>query len=138
MITISDASLRDFENNYSAEMTSIEQTQFTQDTLTAYIVTFGDLYNIIRPKFQLDEIRRLLKVIKGILTYSKSPSYRPDYDYLTPLQEAVLDIVSRIDLSISGAPAVVLHEFADYITLAFTKKKQDEGSTNQKSKDGYI
>ncbi|CAB4394110.1 unnamed protein product [Rhizophagus irregularis] len=141
MITISDTSLRDLEVNYNnspAEI-SVVPTQFTQDTLTAYIVTFGDLYHVIRSKFQIDEIRRLLKVIKGILAYSKSPSYRPDYDYLTPLQEAALDIVSRIDLSVPGAPAAVLCEFADYITLAFTKKQDDEEvARKKKSKDSHI
>ncbi|CAG8443203.1 6201_t:CDS:10 [Funneliformis caledonium] len=140
MITMSDSILRDhLESPSPAEITSIGQTQFTQDTLTAYVVTFGDLYHIIHSKFQIDEIKRLLKVIKGILTYSHSPSYRPDYDYLTPLQEAVLDIVSRIDLCVSGAPAVVLCEFADYINLAFTKKQRDEEAIKkQKYKDNYI
>jgi hypothetical protein len=138
MITMSDTSLEVDFNNSPTEITSAVPTQFTQDTLTAYIVTFGDLYHVIRSKFQIDEIRRLLKVIKGILTYSKSPSYRPDYDYLTPLQEAILDIVSRIDLSVPGAPAAVLCEFADYITLAFTKKQDDEVAKNKKSKDSQI
>ncbi|CAI2181355.1 20085_t:CDS:10 [Funneliformis geosporum] len=137
MITMSDSILR--ESSSPAETTNIGQTQFTQDTLTAYVVTFGDLYHIIHSNFQIDEIKRLLKVIKGILTYSNSPSYRPDCDYLTPLQEAVLDIVSRIDLSVSGAPAAVLCEFADYINLAFTKKRRDEEAIKeQKSKDNHI
>ncbi|GES88442.1 hypothetical protein RCL_jg5346.t1 [Rhizophagus clarus] len=139
MINMSDTSLEVDYNNSPVEITSVVLTQFTQDTLTAYIVTFGDLYHVIRPKFQIDEIRRLLKVIKGILIYSKSPSYRPDYDYLTPLQEAVLDIVSRINLSVPGAPAAVLYEFADYITLAFTKKQDDEEvARKKKSKDSHI
>ncbi|RIA83990.1 hypothetical protein C1645_880206 [Glomus cerebriforme] len=139
MITISDISLPTDNNSSPVEISSIELTQFTQDTLTAYIVTFGDLYSVIHSKFQLDEIRRLLKIIKGILTYSKSPSYRPDYDYLTPLQESVFDILSRIDLSVSGAPATVLCEFADYIALAFMKKQEDEEiAKKQKSKGGHI
>ncbi len=143
MITMSDASLRDHleinYNSFPSEITSVMPTQFTQDTLTAYVVTFGDLYHIIHSKFQIDEIRRFLKVIKGILTYSNSPSYRPDYDYLTPLQEAVLDIVSRIDLNVLGAPAAVLCEYADYISLAFTKKQHDElAIKKQKTKDVLV
>ncbi|CAG8740188.1 7278_t:CDS:1, partial [Ambispora leptoticha] len=96
-------------------------SRFSQDTLTAYISSFTDLYKFISTNFKLDETKRLLKVARGILVYSKSPSYRPDQDYPTPLQESILDLVSKIDLNVKGAPAAVLNDLADYITLAFKK-----------------
>ncbi|CAG8467852.1 8909_t:CDS:10 [Cetraspora pellucida] len=114
-------------------------SQFTQDTLTAYVSAFGDLYNVINLDFGIDEIKRFLKVTYGVLTYSNSPSYRPDYDYLTPLQEAVLNVIGQIDLNVSGAPAVVLSDFADYITLAFTKQYWiEEAPEIQKNKKELI
>ncbi|CAG8510749.1 17383_t:CDS:10, partial [Dentiscutata heterogama] len=131
IITISDrrALNVDMDNGNLSSSETLESpisSQFTQDTLTAYVIAFGDLYNVISQDFGIDEIKRFLKVIYGVLTYPNSTSYRPDYDYLTPLQEAVLNVVGQIDLNVSGAPAVVLSDFADYMTLAFTKHSRIE------------
>ncbi|CAG8700516.1 17274_t:CDS:2, partial [Racocetra fulgida] len=131
IITMSDRRTHnvDLDNgslSLSETLESPISSQFTQDTLTAYVSAFGDLYNVINLDFGIDEIKRFLKVIYGVLTYPNSPSYRPDYDYLTPLQEAVLNVVGQIDLNVSGAPAIVLSDFADYITLAFTNQYQIE------------
>ncbi|RHZ78300.1 hypothetical protein Glove_166g199 [Diversispora epigaea] len=110
-------------------------SQFNQETLTAYIIAFGDLYKTIRSDFSIKEIKRLLKVVYGILTYPNSPSYRPDHDYLTPLQEAILDVMGNIDLSVPDAPAAVLRDLAKYITLAFViKPPQNEIISNLKMK----
>ncbi|CAG8580348.1 13705_t:CDS:2, partial [Acaulospora colombiana] len=49
-------------------------SNFIQETVTAYIISFGDLYKVIRSTFSIEEIRRLLKVVQGILTYPNSPS----------------------------------------------------------------
>lgn len=126
IITMSDrrALNVDMDNGNLPSSETLESpisSQFTQDTLTAYVTAFGDLYNVISLDFGIDEIKRFLKVIYGVLTYPNSPSYRPDYDYLTPLQEAVLNVVGQIDLNVPGAPAVILSHYAEYMTLAFTK-----------------
>ncbi|KAG9288486.1 hypothetical protein G9A89_015692 [Geosiphon pyriformis] len=94
---------------------------FTQDTLTGYIIAFLDLYEVIRSDLGIEEIKRLLRVVHGTLLYEKSPSYRPDQDNLTPLQEAVRDMMAKIDMNVVGAPAAVLGELADYLTLAFRR-----------------
>ncbi|CAG8747385.1 1768_t:CDS:2, partial [Acaulospora morrowiae] len=116
-----------------ADSATSTSSRFNQETLTAYIITFNDLYKILHFNFSIEEIRRLLKVVYGTLTYPSSPSYRPDHDYLTPLQEAVLDVVKNIDLNVPGAPAAVLGDLAEYITLAFMKKTRDEGTVNEKT-----
>ncbi|CAG8503304.1 19215_t:CDS:10 [Racocetra persica] len=144
IITMSDRRTHDVDMDngsllLSETLESPVSSQFTQDTLTAYVIAFGDLYNVINLDFGIDEIKRFLKVIYGVLTYPNSPSYRPDYDYLTPLQEAVLNVVGQIDLDVSGAPAVVLSDFADYITLAFTNQYRiEEASEIPKNKKEQI
>ncbi|CAJ0630351.1 10027_t:CDS:10 [Entrophospora sp. SA101] len=113
----------------------VVSSKFDQDTLTAFILTFIDLYNVIRTDFEISKIKRLLEITYGILTYPYSPSYRPDYDYLTPLQEAVLEVINKLDLNESGAPAAVLSSLADYATLAFLGKYKEENGHNKNIKE---
>ncbi|CAJ0749553.1 9943_t:CDS:2 [Entrophospora sp. SA101] len=113
-------------------------SQFNQDTLTAFIWTFTDLYNVIQVDFEISKIKRLLKVIHGILTYPHSPSYKSDCDYLTALQEAVLEVINILNLNVPGAPAAVLSSLADYITLAFLKIYNEENNKSIKEGIGYF
>ncbi|KAF5350099.1 hypothetical protein D9756_009239 [Leucocoprinus leucothites] len=55
----------------------------------------------------------------GVLTYSGSPDYRPDIDMLPPVQSAVLDTLTDIDLSVPGSPSLVMNDLSEYATLPF-------------------
>ncbi|KAF0554404.1 endosomal peripheral membrane protein [Gigaspora margarita] len=99
---------------------------FTQDALRIYFLIFGDIYKIIHSEFTIHELKRFFKISYGILTYSNSPFYMSDSDCISPLQESILEIIGQFDLNFSNVPAVILENFADYITLAFTKKQMDE------------
>ncbi|KAG0164957.1 hypothetical protein DFQ30_009163 [Apophysomyces sp. BC1015] len=106
---------------------------FTQDTLAAYVNMFKELYRVISSTFDIDDVGSLLSVLRNLLVYSTSPQYRPDIDNLSPLQEAVLEVIQILDMSCPGVPPLVLMDLSEYMTLAFLSP-QDEG---QKSK-GYI
>ncbi|CAG8616281.1 3659_t:CDS:1, partial [Paraglomus brasilianum] len=54
-----------------------------------YTPAFADLYKII-----------LSLKKSNVYCYANSPSYRPDRDYLTPLQESVLDICIKMDVTL--------------------------------------
>lgn len=92
---------------------------FSQDTLTAYVHTFADLYRVIGPTFSLQDVSQLLGVLRNILVYGSSPQYRPDVDHLSPLQEATLDVIQELDMQNPGVPPLVLRDLAEYMTLAF-------------------
>jgi len=72
--------------------------------------------------------------LPGVLTYPHSPDYRPDIDGLPPvqvsfpnsnsvrtnrLQSIVMDTIKDIDLSVPGAPSLVMRDLSEYSTLPF-------------------
>ncbi|CAG8763007.1 14889_t:CDS:2, partial [Racocetra persica] len=114
------------DQEVASDMKYSTTIHFTQDALRIYLLIFGDIYKIIRSEFTIFELKRFFKISYGILIYPNSPFYLSDSDCLSPLQESILEIIGQFDLSFSGVPAAVLENFADYITLAFTKKQMDE------------
>ncbi|GJJ78482.1 hypothetical protein EMPS_10841 [Entomortierella parvispora] len=94
--------------------------KFTQEALTEYVNIMRSLYPILQAKFRLEDLRAFLDVIHLVLIFDASPTYRPDVDYLSPLQLAIHDTLTLLDLSsISGGPAVVLDHLAAQFMLAF-------------------
>ncbi|CAM0141230.1 unnamed protein product [Umbelopsis sp. WA50703] len=97
---------------------------FTQDTLITLVNTFTDLYSAIQSQFNLEEVKRLLAVLRLVVIYPNSPQYRPDIDHLSPLQEAVLDAICSLDKTVSSV-AAILTDLADYMSLAFLSPSSD-------------
>ncbi|KAG8906680.1 hypothetical protein FRB99_006381 [Tulasnella sp. 403] len=92
---------------------------FTQECLQAFVEVIHSTYTLSGKGWDLERLRRLMEILKGILTYANSGSYRPDVDSLTPVQAAVLSVVEVIQLNVTGAPSLVLGDVAQYSTLAF-------------------
>jgi protein MON2 len=65
---------------------TIQPSPFTQESLEAFAAVIRTTYSLSGSTWDLDRIRRLLAILKGVLTYSRSPEYRPDVDTLTPVQ----------------------------------------------------
>lgn len=106
-------------------------TDFSQEMLTVYVNTFTDLYSVISCDFSLSDIQSLLRVLRDVLVYPTSPQYRPDIDSLSPLQEAVLKVISTLDMDAPDVPPLVLKDLAEYMTLAFLSPTD----ANDKSKN---
>ncbi|KAG0371102.1 hypothetical protein BGZ54_000046 [Gamsiella multidivaricata] len=93
---------------------------FTQDTLTEYVNIMHHLYPILAKKFQLRDLRAFLDVVHLVLIFDASPVYRPDIDYLSPLQLSIHDALTMLNLNtISGGPAAVLEQLTNQFLLAF-------------------
>ncbi|KAG0338258.1 hypothetical protein BG004_007294 [Podila humilis] len=98
-------------------------TRFTQETLTEYVNIIHHLYPILSTKFQLRDLQALLTVLHEVLIFESSPVYRPDVDYLSPLQVAIHDALVLLNLgSIPGGPAAVLGQLTNQFLLAFHSK----------------
>jgi len=65
---------------------SPNSTAFTQDSLLAFTNVMHTLHALYGNSWGLERVQRLLQILKGVLTYSKSPEYRPDIDALSPVQ----------------------------------------------------
>jgi hypothetical protein len=58
---------------------------FTQECLHAFVELVRSIMGL-GTGWNLDRMKTLLAILKGVLTYSRSPDYRPDIDGLTPVQ----------------------------------------------------
>lgn len=94
---------------------------FTQVNLEAFVRTVLPIYTPPYISFDLARVQRLLAVLKAVLTYAKSPDFRPDVDGLMPLQSAILEVIAVIKLDdVPGATSAVLSDLAEFVMLAFT------------------
>ncbi|KAI9013095.1 hypothetical protein BC832DRAFT_279766 [Gaertneriomyces semiglobifer] len=123
------------KDNEELQPTRLLHGPFTQDTLATYISVFPDIYDMIKPTFQLFEIRGLLRVLSQLLLYHTNipPGTTPsrlrgdfinDLDTPSPLQSAVLELISGDTLdkdAIPGAPEVCLVTVAGFIRLPFVR-----------------
>ncbi|KAJ7597649.1 guanine nucleotide exchange factor in Golgi transport N-terminal-domain-containing protein [Mycena floridula] len=96
---------------------------FTQETLVAYVDVIQCTRTLSRAiegkEWPLDRLTRLMAILKGVLTYSSSPDYRPDIDQLPALQALVMDTIANIDLTTPGSPSLVMRDLSEFATLAF-------------------
>ncbi|KAI7900381.1 uncharacterized protein BX663DRAFT_517389 [Cokeromyces recurvatus] len=129
-----ETELQSFTLSLSTSAIAPVSNDFTQDMLTSYVNMFTDLYKLISSTFTLENVVSLLSVLRNVLVYSTSPQYRPDIDHVSPLQEAVLDVVQKLDMSMDGVPPLVLADLAEYMTLAFLSPPEDGQSKSR----GYI
>ncbi|KAF8879578.1 guanine nucleotide exchange factor in Golgi transport N-terminal-domain-containing protein [Infundibulicybe gibba] len=96
---------------------------FTQESLVAFVDVIQSTRKVSRSlddmEWPLDRLSCLMTILKGILMYSNSPDYRPDIDSLPPVQAAVIETITNIDLSIPGAPSLVMRDLSVFSTLPF-------------------
>ncbi|KAF9950982.1 hypothetical protein BGZ70_001157 [Mortierella alpina] len=123
-----DPSIGARRENYTAHGRPMT-TRFTQETLTEYVNIIHHLYPILANKFSLTDLRSFLDVLQRVLVFDESPVYRPDVDYLSPLQLAIHDALMLLNLElIEGGPAAVLDQLTDQFLLAF-RDHAPEGHT---------
>jgi len=92
---------------------------FTQTALEAYIQVLHPLQNTSRLRMDHERIKILLQICKAVVTYSKSPDYRPDIDTLPPVPAAVIATFDRIDHHAPDVSSAVISSTADLGALAF-------------------
>ncbi|KAL4066352.1 hypothetical protein V8B97DRAFT_2111374 [Scleroderma yunnanense] len=102
---------------------SLAQRPFTQDSLAAFIDVIRTTRRVSRQQtnaeWSLERLRRLMVILKGVMTYSDSPDYRPDIDGLTPVQASVMEAIENIELTTTGVPSVIMRDLSEYVTLPF-------------------
>lgn len=76
-------------NSPTANQGSSPASPFSQESLLALTRVTRTLYSLHGGTWDLHRSQRLLQILKGIITYSKSPDYRPDIDSLSPVQVVV-------------------------------------------------
>ncbi|EJC99516.1 uncharacterized protein FOMMEDRAFT_142756 [Fomitiporia mediterranea MF3/22] len=96
---------------------------FDQDSLLAFVDAIKATRTLSKEKegceWELEQLTRLMAILKGVLTYPDSPSYRPDIDDLTLVQTTVVGAMNDVDLSVAGASSLVLRDLSEILTLPY-------------------
>jgi protein MON2 len=136
----------------SARLKGMGISPFSQDSLLAFVDVIKKTREASKVVSQTQQaegsaefewpiarLNRLMAILKGVITYSNSPEYRPDIDGLTPVQvrgffveidsftmlilchvqAAVMSTISTISFSIPSSPSLVLSDLSSYATLPF-------------------
>ncbi|KAF8340513.1 uncharacterized protein EI90DRAFT_3279123 [Cantharellus anzutake] len=102
---------------------------FNQDSLLALADVLRVLYVFNGDQWELGRLRQMMFILKAIMTYTKSPEYRPDVDKLTPVQLAVIQAVEAIKLTVRFSPSLVLSDLSEFATLAFVAAFEVESNS---------
>ncbi|KZS95343.1 hypothetical protein SISNIDRAFT_452743 [Sistotremastrum niveocremeum HHB9708] len=126
-----------------SSLSSFHQSQsLSQESLLVLVEVIeasrGLSKTVREEEWEVGRLGGLLGILKSVLTYPNSRSYRPDVDNVTPVQGAVLRVVSSIDLTQPKAISLVLSDLAEYATLPFLAafdipSEYQNGSANKKS-----
>lgn len=91
----------------------------SQPTLEAYIRALGPLQQWPKVRKNVERSRDILAVLKTIVTWTRSPDYRPDIDSIPPIQAAALEAIQRLDQSNVEIASAMLSDLAEYFTLPY-------------------
>ncbi|KZT05808.1 uncharacterized protein LAESUDRAFT_779842 [Laetiporus sulphureus 93-53] len=109
----------------SVNRSSVKETfrPFTQESLMAFVDVIRSMRSVAKSvhkhEWAIEQLERLMAILKGVLTYPDSQDFRPDVDALSPVQGAVLEVIDTIDLNVPGASSLVLRDLSEYVTLPF-------------------
>lgn len=103
----------------TSSVSNPESVYFTQVALEAYLQVARPLQNSPRLPMNPERIDKLLQICKIVVTYSRSPDYRPDVDNMPPVPSAVMAIVDNIDVNIPAGSSAVISFLAELGILPF-------------------
>lgn len=86
---------------------------YTQDNLVVLVKVAPLLHSKL--EWDDDRLKEFSNILRSLVTYSKSPDYRPDVDVMSPLQKDVAELVASSQL---GAH-LVLCDLAEFASLAY-------------------
>ncbi|OXM81823.1 hypothetical protein C364_00796 [Cryptococcus neoformans Bt63] len=88
---------------------------YTQDNLIA-LVQIGSLLHGSLSSNDSEKLAQLSDILRSIMTYARSPDYRPDVDVMSPLQTKLCQVIANSDMLGSS---LVLGNLAEFASLAY-------------------
>ncbi|KAI0595176.1 endosomal peripheral membrane protein [Biscogniauxia sp. FL1348] len=90
-----------------------------QNCLLAYVAALHDVYRLIQEDLTVDRIRRMLTLLREVMEVATPGAFIADIDHVTPLQGQVLDVLKMLRTDLPGAPAALVTQTSEFISLAF-------------------
>lgn len=110
-------------------------TSNNQNCLISYVSSLQELYRLMKDNIDFERSQRILVLLRDAVQQANVASYSADIEYLTTLQKQVLESLKMIRTDISGVPAAMIAQIADFTTLAY----QSEGVFHpEKQKPTYV
>lgn len=119
--------MKDFEHVFIPDEDGLPREvsgDFTQETIGTFVSVFLDIFPTIRESFAEDDFRRLIRILDKLLVYTtagepggKYSKAVWDLDALSPLQDALLQILLDLERSKPSISGIVLRELANYVRL---------------------
>ncbi|ORY29654.1 guanine nucleotide exchange factor in Golgi transport N-terminal-domain-containing protein [Naematelia encephala] len=101
--------------NEMAAAVPTTEPPLTQDNLIAF-VRVASLLHAQLSSYDPEQARQLSAILRSVMTYSRSPEYRPDVDVMSPLQTLITELVAS---STKLGPSIVLSDLAGFASLAY-------------------
>jgi len=108
---------------------------FTQDMFFNCLKTFENIYRVLETTFTPRDLKKLLTVLKGFLTYAYADvDYLKDAQNLTRLQALVFVLLEKFNMDSKPVRSVVLLELIDFMNLPYQKSVPTDAPTGNSSK----
>jgi hypothetical protein len=85
---------------------------FTNKILRNFVLIFREIYVILKFGFFIEDVSRLLDILYGLAALGRMENYY-DTSRMDGLQQAVMQVVKELDLSLEGSPHVVIEHLMD-------------------------
>jgi hypothetical protein len=99
-----------------------------QKFLVAYVSALQEIYRLIQSDLNAERVQRMLTLLREAIQQASAATYSADIEYLTPLQNQVLESLKMISTDIEGVPAALIGQLSEFIGLAFNEMDSSSGS----------
>jgi hypothetical protein len=106
-----------------------------QNCLISYVSSLRELYRLMKDDIDFERTQRILVLLRETVQQANVASYSADIEYLTTLQTQVLESLKMIRTDVSGVPATMITQIAEFATLAFLS---DGTVQSEKQKPTYV
>jgi len=106
-----------------------------QNCLISYVSSLQELYRLMKDDIDFERTQRILVLLRETVQQANVASYSADIEYLTTLQTQVLESLKMMRTDVSGVPATMITQIAEFATLAF---RSDGTVQSEKEKPTYV
>ncbi|KAF9880581.1 endosomal peripheral membrane protein [Colletotrichum karsti] len=91
-----------------------------QNCLIAFVAAFHDVYQLVQKDLTVDRVRQMLTLFREALQQATVAAYVNDIEYVTPLQNQVLEAIKMVRTDLAGVPSAMISQVAEFVRLAFS------------------
>lgn len=106
-----------------------------QECLIAYISCLKEVYRLMQDEIDFEQTQRILVLLRQAVQEANVANYSADIEYLTTLQSQVLEALNMIRTDVTGVPAAVITQVAEFAALAF---QGEDTNQSAKQKHTYV